>query len=527
MAKKITNIQTVRNPRNFALAHAFKGVSYVASWENDHDLAKPPTVTRLKSDADKLEHLMENVCAGDSIYLENGGANDRLMLFMLAKGARVLAFPTFILGNKDAVADFLQGTVEWKIADERAVVDESSEELTSRKRRALAIMLTAVLDVSKFREFQADDRVTLLLKHNWRMYQVSQRILSGNYLRLLGSMNDRYILQSASSGQYVKHGQVATASLFATIDALLERVPVDQRDAFKARIGLERFESKVTVSRKAAEDLFRAVVREMIENDQEAHGPFLSQMSGTKKEIERALKKHPIYTSVFDPIPGCGPLVSVRIMTAIVDINRFASPSQLKAYAGYHHFPDGTRARRVKGRAFNVNQDLKQGVWQWTQQTIKLTSSPWRTKLDQRRAYELVKLLRDRQQKANELDLDVEILPVAFSSRSISCVNDVTVADLEFLAKHIDQLRERAGVKTDFSASDDEDDADDAETTSGDESESTDNAEMKKLAPLVRGLKMTALNKAYRWLGQKMLEHIHAEWKKAIAPAVASEEVAA
>lgn len=508
MAKKIQSI--VSGPKNYAIAHAFKGVTFVIEWSDGHDMTKLPAIRALKTEAKKQEFLFE-LHEGDCVYLENGGPNDRIALFALSRKALVLAIPTFFLGNKETVSGYLSKCVEWSVSEEVASDEESSNEITVRKMRALAIMLTAVLEPEKFRLLENDDHAVLRLKHSWRSYQVSQKILLGNYLRFLGSLNDLYLLESASIDQRIKPGQIATASIVRTIDAILVTVPAEQRAAFDARIGLSEVIRKPSISRKVAEALFQKVAHEFIDRDEDAHGPFLSHMRATKRTIEKGLKPNPVYKRVFEEIPGCGPLISVRVLTAIVDIRRFRTDAALKAYAGYHHFPDGTRARRVKGKACNRNNDLRQAVWQWTQQTIKLKSSPWRQKLDQRRAFELYKLLRDRQLEAMELNLDVEILPQAFVERTIRGFGDMTTVDLGVLNTHVDALREKAGVKTDFSESEDEED--DVST----EGEEVHEPQVdKRLAKLVRGLKKSALDKACRWLGQKFLEHVFVEWRKAI-----------
>ncbi len=154
--------------------------------------------------------------------------------------------------------------------------------------------------------------------------------------------------------------------------------------------------------------------------------------------------------------------------------------------------------------------------------------SPWREKLDRRRAYELYKLLRDRQAQADAEGLAYEILPPAFRERVIASVNDMKVEDLAVYAfvdvpgkkpkkvlvggllHHVDQLRARAGVKP-VKAADEEDEA-------GDEAEAAQDAAAKdpKLAALTRGLKQSALDKALRWLGQQFLKHVFKAWRASL-----------
>jgi len=222
------------------------------------------------------------------------------------------------------------------------------------------------------------------------------------------------------------------------------------------------------------------------------------------------------------------------MITAIGDIRRFRTAAKLKAFAGYHLFEDGTRARRAKGRVSNWNMELKQAVYLLCEQTVhtaRTKSNPWRDRLNQRKAFELYKLLRTRQAEADAMGLNVEILPAAYRDRVITCVNDFTPEDYQVsvptgkktakgkdifkpisgLAFHVDQLRALAGVK---SISDDEEE--ELATDEPEDEEAKSTVKDPKLAKLVRGLKMTAMQKGMRWLGQKFLEHIFASWREAI-----------
>jgi hypothetical protein len=300
--------------------------------------------------------------------------------------------------------------------------------------------------------------------------------------------------------------KVSTKAAMSAINAMLISVPEAERDAFLAKMGVDKYAGKSAIPRKAVVDMLRKIIDALMESD--TTSPFLAKMKSEKKEIEKLLKKDTVYQLVFDPIPGCGPLISARIMSAIVDIRGFRSFPKLKAFAGYHHFADGTRARRVAGKVSNWNPELKQATYLWTQQTLKMPNSPWRTKLDLRRAYELYKILKDRQLKAYDLDIDTEILPEAYASRTILSVNDMTPADLAVLNAHVDVLRKSAGIRT---GGDEEDDLE-AEPDSTPDPTAKD----PKLAKLLRGLKLQGLQKAIRWLGQQFLKHIFKEWRKAV-----------
>jgi hypothetical protein len=126
--------------------------------------------------------------------------------------------------------------------------------------------------------------------------------------------------------------------------------------------------------------------------------------------------------------------------------------------------------------------------------------------LDQRRAYELYKILRDRQAQADTAGDPYEVLPEAYRSKTVVNAYSMTPADIAVLAAHVDILRKQAGVTVDVS--DDEDGGEHKHTVKD-----------KKLAAYVRGVKKSSLDKAYRWLGQQFIKHIFRAWNDAEKPA--------
>lgn len=485
----------------YTVAHAFLGVSYACAISEDGD---PPEIQRLKSEDAKEAFLMEQLAEGDTLLLENGGPNGKLALIASMRGVHVHLIPTFRVGNKEATRLAVDGQA-WLVEDEPAIGNETSETLTSRKLRALALVANWITNRQLFTEQREADQTALLIQHDYRSYRMMQKILLANYLRLLSVYNDRYLLEAARTQgkeegvKPIKRGMVSAAAAMKAIEALLVDIPEDERAAFGAKLGLDAISTKQAVPRKVVADMLKKIVNELLESS--VFSPFMREMAATKKAIEKRLKSLDVYRQVLEPIPGCGPLIAARILAAIVDIRRFEGLANLKAYAGYHHFDDGSRARRRAGKVSNWNTELKQAVFLWTEQTLKMSSSPWRHRLDQRRGYELWKILEARQLQAMDQDLDIEILPAAFQARSVASVNDVTVEDLAILSAHVDVLRKQAGIKS--VTSDEEEEDADAEPVAKD----------PKLAKLVRGVKMQALQKAKRWLGQQLLKHIFKSWR--------------
>lgn len=187
------------------------------------------------------------------------------------------------------------------------------------------------------------------------------------------------------------------------------------------------------------------------------------------RRVEAALADCEAWTEVFEPIAGIGPSIGGKLVGAISNINRFPSLSAFRAYAGYHHRSDGSRAQREAGKPSNWSPAFKQAIYLWTRVTLKTDpgKNPWRAKLDTRRAYELYKLLRDR-----------GLLPSTWN-KTYSDVRAVESGDLTLLLHHIDTLRSEANGEK----------------------------------PVLKGLKQMALAKASRWLGQKLIEHIWKEWQ--------------
>ena len=189
---------------------------------------------------------------------------------------------------------------------------------------------------------------------------------------------------------------------------------------------------------------------------------------------------------VLNKIMGCGPSIAIRLIAGIRDIRRFETPAALKAYAGFHHFKDGSRARRRRGKVSNWDTPLTRlGTFLLSQQVIrsKLPDDPdenpdnWKVKYNRRKAYELVKLLNGKKEI-----LEDERLPKGFSGRKFEQYLDLSCADLDLLKLHVERLRKEKNEKKHL-----------------------------KYASHLKGIMAKANDKATRWLCQKLLEHIHAE----------------
>lgn len=513
----------------FALAHAVKGTSFVCTL----DEGGAPVVTRLtedvaapakagKSKKPKLTFLSK-IKPGDILLTELGGPADRICLAAMGCGAEVWRFPAFRL-NKEETSRIVQAA-HWPVPIEKPRGEETSDELTARKTRAMAMQKLWESKVG-FLKSDEQDASLMLLRVSYRSFRRSQKSVLRAYQGLLAAYRDQIFLELGYYRQQaakLTEDDIHSAVLEKLLTDMLGEMNDEDRQSYFAAIGKE-FEGGVLPARATEDDITKIV--EIIMESDAVRATSLKRLNEQKRHIEKLLKggsvkcltgkgekivltANAIFEKVFDPIEGCGPLIAARIITAIGDIRRFESTAKLKAFAGYHHFEDGSRFRRGRGKPAKCNMDLKQAVYLLCDQTLKRKSSPWRARLDLRRAYELYKILKDRQLKAFDENLDIEILPTAFEKRTIASVNDMKVDDLAVLAAHVDTLRDLAGVKNVREASEDAD-----ESEEDDEAKST--VKDPKLAKLVRGVKQMALDKGMRWLGQKFLEHFFREWRKAI-----------
>lgn len=501
---------------DYAIAHAFMGCTYVAVDAVPSGTGAPPAILRLKDDQAKTAFLLDSLKPGDKLFLELGGAGDKLALMAHYVGAEVYRIPTFRIGDKDQAMQSV-ASKGWDVTDEAAIGEETVDKLMARKARAMAVLAAAQDRMGEFLKVEAADERILTIKMKYRAYRASQRSLLAFYQRLLANYNDQYLLElarnrkelgDAVSGMFGGKNVHAQAALRA-INALLVTIPEDARGQFLARLGIDKLKAKGMIPRKTVASMFRKIIEALTESEEVA--PFLASMKETKKEIEKLLKVDPIHQKVFEPLPGCGPLIAARMISAIVDIRNFRSRPALTAFAGYHCLPDGTRARRRAGAVSNWNMELKQATYLWCTQTLKMPKSPWRGKLDQRRGYELYKLLKTRQAKAEAEGLEYEILPQSFRGRDITNTYDLTLADLATLIAHVDALRKKAGVKA---RKDEEDEAEGVVDATLEEE--VEEAKDPILAKYTRGVKMQALQKAMRWLGQQMLKYVFKTWRNAI-----------
>ncbi len=153
-------------------------------------------------------------------------------------------------------------------------------------------------------------------------------------------------------------------------------------DAMKARIACEqrlfqRLVGQVFVSENLApERTLKALFLETKANDS-----ILKELVKEEKqriaEVEKILKKLPVYRRLFVPLRGCGPMIVTRLFVAIGDIRRFPTPAKLKSFCGVAVQPDGRFPRRRAGEVANWHPEARQALFLLGDQFNRRPETPW------------------------------------------------------------------------------------------------------------------------------------------------------
>ncbi|MFO0764845.1 MAG: transposase [Patescibacteria group bacterium] len=525
-----------KQKRIVAVAYAPKGTAFAATQGGKGltTLTLKESAKKPSSREKKIEFIQSLDPQHDVLVVENGGASDYFALFARARGIEVLRFPTFVLGGsehpakKDDAADALDRSRAMALLNQHGVSVVKAEKsngtetgtiLTLRKARAMAMCMVGIHGHEDLRPMTEGDVTNLRLKLVYRSYVRSFKATMRAYQGVLQSYRDQALIAQA----FADTENDILEQLFE--DLLGGEANETERADFFALIG-KTFGDEGLPAQANEEDIAK-LIGAFLDSDK-FRSTIFDRLKAQKKAVERALQggkvrrkgtkefsiipANDVFKTVFEPIDGCGPLIAARIIAAVVDIRRFKSLPALKAYAGYHHFEDGSRARRVAGKVSNWNTDLKQGVYLFCDQTVKNKKSSWNAKLERRKAFELYKLLVNRQQLATEAGLDLEVVPASFMERTINGVQGIESSDFATLSAHILTLQNRFGVafKGNDEADEQEDDGDDEES----KLELT-KAE-KDFSKKLKGLKGAAHQKALRWLGQQFLKHVYNEWTKLV-----------
>ncbi|MCC7543501.1 hypothetical protein IT415_02220 [bacterium] len=86
------------------------------------------------------------------------------------------------------------------------------------------------------------------------------------------------------------------------------------------------------------------------------------------------LRNHPVLPQV----KGLGPALGGGIIGEILDIRRFSTPQQLRAYARYTQGREGGIPRRRRGEVANWSDKLHRPVWLWSTDQVTRYDHVWR-----------------------------------------------------------------------------------------------------------------------------------------------------
>ena len=112
-----------------------------------------------------------------------------------------------------------------------------------------------------------------------------------------------------------------------------------------------------------------------------SNAPILAALNAEEAELEKALKralaKTTVYNELFIPLPGVGPKIAGRIVSAIIDVRRFRTAPKLKAFMGVHVLADGSFPRQRRGQVANWHGDARQALFLLGDQFNRRPESHW------------------------------------------------------------------------------------------------------------------------------------------------------
>lgn len=98
------------------------------------------------------------------------------------------------------------------------------------------------------------------------------------------------------------------------------------------------------------------------------------------REMEKALKRLPVYTKLFANVEGVGPSIAARIIAGVGDIRRFKSDSAFIKFCGLAVI-EGKFQRQRRNEILGFNPDVRQGFYLLGDQFNRRPGSTWGEKL--------------------------------------------------------------------------------------------------------------------------------------------------
>jgi Transposase IS116/IS110/IS902 family len=209
----------------------------------------------------------------------------------------------------------------------------------------------------------------------------------------------------------------------AETDASLIIVRVAWRnlwEAMQARMAAEQRFYQTFIGRTftTPDGLYPIGGLEQATKEAKSSNKILSALYAEEAELEKSLKKALAKTAVFNelflPLPGVGPKIAGRIISAVIDVRRFKTDAKLKKFMGVHVLSDGTFARRRHGQVANWHGDARQALYLLGDQFNRRPDSEWGQYLR-----EMKRKMRERHPEPEMINRGTEEKP-----RMVKCYTD-------------------------------------------------------------------------------------------------------
>lgn len=128
------------------------------------------------------------------------------------------------------------------------------------------------------------------------------------------------------------------------------------------------------------EDDFEKIFEQEKAKDK-SYQTILAEEKEREKELVKAVEENIVYQKIFQPIVGCGPMISSRIIAKIIDIRRFPTDAKFAAYCGVHVLPDGRFPRRRNNETSNWENTIRTALYLLGDQFNRRPESEWGQKL--------------------------------------------------------------------------------------------------------------------------------------------------
>ena len=104
---------------------------------------------------------------------------------------------------------------------------------------------------------------------------------------------------------------------------------------------------------------------------------FSREVRSINSQLLKLLKKHSLWNNYLKDVKGVGPIIAAGIIGSIRRFSRFSNKYSFRQFAGMV----------TKQNNFNYNRQLKQALYNFTEQIIKQKIQPWRQLYDNMKMY--------------------------------------------------------------------------------------------------------------------------------------------